>query len=197
MSAPTQLLQYRFRPTTPQNTFFTVSYTTASTFSYDTGSISTPSTSPSNRAVAPFLAARAVSLYSDSTLSAFATAALVFWAASVAMLAASLAILAAAAAVDAAVSAFFADASATAAEALATAAASSAGFDSSFSGALTTVSPLMAGRLTTPSSVLTASSSSTLWLSVFIWFTTSWTSSFFSSSVSAIVIRFYCFSTVL
>ena len=168
MSAPIQLLQYRFRPTTPQNAFFTVSYTTASTFSYDTCSISTPSTSPSNRAVAPFLAASAVSLYSDSTLSAFATAALVFWAASVALLAASLAVWAADSAVDAAVSAFFADASATAAEALATAAASSAGFDSSFNGTLTTVSPLMAGRLTTPSSVLTASSSSTLWLSVFI-----------------------------
>ena len=129
---------------------------------YESWEMVTPSTKPSNRAVAPSLAITAVPSYSAFTRFASATAASVFCAASVALLAASVAVLAAASAVAVAKTAFFADASATAAEALAIAAASSAGFDSSFSGALTTVSPLMAGRLTTPSSVLTASSSSTL-----------------------------------
>ena len=136
-------------------------------------------------------------MYSASTCTAFATAASVFCAASVALLAASVAVLAAASALVVASPASFVAASATAADALAVTAASSAGFESSFTGALTTVSPRMAGRLTTPSSVLTVSSSSTLWLSVFIWFTTSCTSSFFSSSVSAIVVYLFCYDCLL
>ena len=88
----------------------------------------------------------------------------------------SAAFVAASAAALAAAAAVFADAvavSAFVAAAVATAAASSAGFESRVTGADTSTLPCMAGRLFTPSRLVTSVSSSTLWLSAFIWFSTS------------------------
>ena len=183
VSPAAQLLQYTV-PLRPQNTLFSVSQYTPSTFEYDCFMMSTPSTKPSNRAVAPSRAASVVASYSSIIACPFATTAWAFTVASLVSFVISMTWAVALSAFAVAVSAFPAAFEASVAAAAAWAAASVAGFCSSDMGALTTSSPLMAGSEVMPSRLVTCSSSSTPCDSLFI----ALISSCFSSVVSAIVV---------
>ncbi len=129
----------------------------------------TPSTKPSKRAEAPFIASVRRSSYELM----IAAAVLAELAAALAELAAVFALAVAVSAFSAALFASSAILAASTAAADACAAASVAGCESSDNGAETSFVPCMAGRELMPSSVVAVSSSSTLWLSVFISFRTS------------------------
>ena len=144
------------------------------------------STKPSNLTVAPFRAANAVDSWVATTWDASSVAERASLVARSASRAACPALSAASFADCAAVSAVVAAVVAFVAAALAVFAASSAGLRNKDTGALTTSSPRIAGRLFMPSRLSTTGSSSTLCDSALM----ALINSCFSAFVSAIVILF-------